>query len=107
MKTKELLLLAGGVAIGYLLFKKDLFKKGNKGLGEITAGASQVVSGAGDVVSATIGTVGDTFQTGGLKPSKQADCEKKWEEFSATAKFTSNESKEKARVSFMNDCLLG
>ena len=36
MTAKDLLLVGSGLAIGYLIFKKDLFKKKANGLGELT-----------------------------------------------------------------------
>ena len=46
MATKDLLLIGGGVAIGYLIFKKDLFKKKGSGLTELNSGAGEIVSEA-------------------------------------------------------------
>jgi hypothetical protein len=105
MKTKDLLLVGAGVAIGFLLFKRDLFKNTKTiggGVSEITSGAGEIVGGAVDTVTGAIDMV-----TGGVKSSKNDLCQKKWEEFSSTAKFISAEAMEKEKAKFLNSCLLG
>lgn len=70
MKAKDLLLLASGVAIGYLVFKKDLFKKKQGGISDVKTGAEKIDSGAID------------FVTGGVRNpvnTKQIDLPKKLE----------------------------
>jgi X-X-X-Leu-X-X-Gly heptad repeat protein len=104
MTTKDILLLASGVAVGYLIFKKDLFKKKGSGLSEVTEGAGEVVSGAGSLVSGAVTTVTDAVQT--LVNPKQAECEKKWNEYSSTIRPTSPEAMEKLKADFMSSCLL-
>ena len=77
MKAKDLLLVASGLAIGYLVFKKDLFKKKQGGISDVKKGAEEIVSGAGSVVSGTIDVV-----TGGIRNpvnTKQTDLPKKLE----------------------------
>jgi hypothetical protein len=114
MKTKDVLLVGAGVALGYLIFKKDLFKKKTTAVGQIATGASDVVTGTGEVISGAVGAVSTGVNTlldgtGGIRPSKEAyaKCEQKWEEFASMAKFAGPEGTEKARVEFMNSCLLG
>ena len=104
MKAKDLLLVASGLALGYLIFKKDLFKKKQNGLSNVKAGAEEIVSGAGSVVVGAVDTV-----TGGVRSlvnPKQAECEKKWTEFASTARFASAEAMEKEKASFISNCLL-
>lgn len=86
MKAKDLLLLASGVAIGYLVFKKDLFKKAEKATKDVVSG---VTTGVTDVVN-----------------PKQAECEKKWTEFASTARFASEEAMLKVQSEFMKTCML-
>ena len=114
MKTKDLLLVGAGVAVGYLIFKKDLFKKKTTAVGQIATGASDVVTGTGEVISGAVDAVSSGVSTilegtGGIKPSKElsSKCEQKWEEFASMSRFSSPEGMEKARVEFMNSCLLG
>jgi X-X-X-Leu-X-X-Gly heptad repeat protein len=104
MTTKDILLLASGVAVGYLIFKKDLFKKKANGLGELSGGAEEIVSGAGSVVTGAVTTVTDAVQT--LVNPKQAECEKRWNEYSSTIRPTSPEAMEKLKADFMSSCLL-
>lgn len=103
MKAKDLLLVASGLALGYLIFKKDLFKKKQNGLSNVKAGAEEIVSGAGSVVVGTVDTV-----TGGVRSlinPKQAECQKKWDEVAMLSRFESDEAREKAKQEFMNNCL--
>lgn len=86
MKEKDLLLLASGVAIGYLVFKKDLFKRAEKATKDVVSG---VTTGVKDVVN-----------------PKQAECEKKWTEYASTARFASEEAMLKAQSEFMKTCML-
>lgn len=86
MKPKDLLLVGSGLAIGYLVFKKDLFKRAEKATKDVVSG---VTTGVTDVVN-----------------PKQAECEKKWLEYASTARFTSNEAMLKAQTEFMSSCLL-
>jgi hypothetical protein len=90
MGAKELLLVASGVAIGYLLFKKDLFKRVEKATLDITEGA---VTGVSDLVSPQI------------SDPKTQDCEKKFAEFAQTIKPSSPEAFENIKKEFMINCL--
>ena len=107
MKTKDLLLIASGVAIGYLVFKKDLFKSKGNGISDIKSGAEEIVSGTGDIITGGIKGVKDVKDNViALINPKQAECEKKWTEYAMTARFASQEAMEKAKAEFMNNCLL-
>lgn len=89
MKTKDLLLLASGLALGYLIFKKDLFKKKSV------------------VETATALPEGELLPTGGERKTKEDICEAKWTEFSSTARFASEKDMAEQKAKFMNSCLLG
>ena len=86
MKTKDLLLVAGGVALGYLIFTKDLFKRAEKGAKVIASGVKEGVT---EIVN-----------------PKQAECEKKWVEYSKTIRPASTEALEKMKKDFMSSCLI-
>ena len=104
MKAKDFLLVGSGLAIGYLIFKKDLFKKKSNGIGEVTTGAEEIVSGAGSVVSGAVGTVTGAVEN--LVNPKQAECQKKWDEYAQTIRPASQEALNKMQSEFMSSCLL-
>ena len=107
MKAKDLLLVGSGLAIGYLIFKKDLFKKKTSvgtGVSEVVSGAGGVVGGAIDTVS---GVVKDVLPTGGTRTSVQDVCEKKWIEYAQTIRPASQEASDKIKDKFMTSCLSG
>ena len=87
MATKDLLLVGSGLALGYLIFKKDLFKRAEKATKDVVAG---VTTGVTDVVN-----------------PKQAECEKKWIEYASTIRPASQEALDKMRANFMTSCLSG
>ena len=86
MKGKDLLLVASGIAIGYLVFKKDLFKRAEKSTKDIVSGVTEGVT--------------EVFNP------KQAECEKKWNEYSSTIRPSSQEAMDKMKAEFMSSCLL-
>jgi hypothetical protein len=86
MGTKELLLVASGIALGYLIFKKDLFKRVEKATKDVVSGATQ---GATELVN-----------------PKQAECEKAWQEKASLIRFSSQEQMLQAQKEFMTSCLL-
>ena len=104
MKAKDLLLVGSGLAIGYLIFKKDLFKMKSNAIGEVTTGAEEIVSGAGSVVVGAVDTVTSGVKT--LVNPKQAECEKKWNEYAQTIRPASQEALNKMQSEFMSSCLL-
>lgn len=104
MKAKDLLLIGSGVAIGYLIFKKDLFKKKGSGLSQLTGGAGEIVSGAEQVVGGAVSTVSDTVNE--LVNPKQAECEKKWTEYASTIRPSSQQALDEMKKNFMSSCLL-
>lgn len=86
MKTKDLLLLGGGIALGYLIFTKDLFKR-------VKEGTKDVLSGVEEGVTETVNP-------------KRAECEKAWNEQVKTIRPTSQEALEKMKKDFMSTCLI-
>jgi len=105
MKAKDLLLIGSGLAIGYLVFKKDLFKKKSNAVSDVKTGAEEIVSGAGNMISGAVGTVTGAVEN--LVNPKQAECEKKWNEYSQTIRPSSQEAGERMRAEFMTSCLSG
>jgi hypothetical protein len=85
MKTKDLLLLGGGVALGYLIFTKDLFKR-------VKEGAKDVLSGVEEGVTEVVNP-------------KQAQCEKEWEKQAQLIR-APKEQLEKMKQEFMSSCLI-
>jgi hypothetical protein len=85
MGTKEILLLASGVAIGYLVFKKDLFKKVEEKTIDIVDGATKDVKE--------------------LVNPKKTECEEKFIEFAQTIRPSSQEAFDKIKENFMTSCL--
>jgi X-X-X-Leu-X-X-Gly heptad repeat protein len=105
MKAKDILLIGSGVAIGYLIFKKDLFKKKGSGLSQLTGGAGEIVSGAEQVVGGAVSTVSDTVNE--LVNPRQAECEKKWvDTIGSLTRFASQEAMESSKANFVKECML-
>jgi X-X-X-Leu-X-X-Gly heptad repeat protein len=104
MQAKDILLIGSGVAIGYLIFKKDLFKKKDSGLGQLTGGAGEIISGAEQVVGGAVSTV--TGAVTELVNPKQAECEKKWTEYASTIRPSSQLALDEMKKNFMSSCLL-
>jgi hypothetical protein len=111
MKAKDFLLVGSGLAIGYLIFKKDLFKKKTNAIAEVKTGTEQILNGAGSVVGGAIDTVSgavkDVLPTGGTRTSVQDVCEKKWTEYAQTIRPASQEALDKMKDKFMTSCLSG
>lgn len=105
MKTKDVLLVASGVAIGYLIFKKDLFKK-ETSVQKVADGASEIATGAKELIVEGVDTLKTTTDSllGGLKPIKESECEKKWSEMSKTIRVSSKEELQKMKMEFMAQC---
>ena len=83
----------------------SLFKKKENGLSEVKTGAEEIVSGAGSVVVGAVDTV-----TGGVRNlvnPKQAECQKKWDEYAQTIRPSSEEALNKMQTEFMTSCLSG
>jgi hypothetical protein len=83
MTTKDVLLVLGGVAIGYYAFKMNFMKK-----------TAMVVE---EVVSEVKDAVVDT--------AKLTKCEAEFEEKASSMRFASKEAREEAKAVFMKECL--
>ena len=80
MKTKDILLLVGGIAIGYIASKRSWDKKTVAGV-------------VNDVKEVAVDTV------------KQADCQARLLAETSTMRFASTEAGQKYRDDFMNSCM--
>jgi len=83
MTTKDVLLVLGGVAIGYYAYKMNWMKK-----------TKMVVE---EVVSEVKDVVVDT--------AKVSKCEIEFEEKASTMRFASKEARDEAKAVFMKECL--
>ena len=92
MKTKDFLLVAVGLGLGYFLFKKNPFKK-KTDLEQITSDVKEIVEDTKDTVMSTIDSV------------KKAECEKQWSNYAQTIRLASPEAYEKAKSEFIANCL--
>jgi hypothetical protein len=86
MKTKDFLLLASGLALGYLVFGAKIFKSPLR----------RTVDG--QVVEEEPQSLAEVVAT---KPSK---CEKEWLEIASKTRFVSEEAREAAKLEFMSKC---
>lgn len=94
MKTKDVLLVVGGVALGYFLATKKLGKKTATALGD-------VVSGVKDTATGLVSDVKDVA----VDTAKTVECEKKLIEATSTMRFASPEAQDSFKKSFLADCM--
>jgi len=93
MKTKDVLLVVGGVAIGYFASKMNLGKNTASGVGQIASGVVGTATGVvTDVKDVAVDTV------------KMAECEAKLIEQTKTMRLT-QEGMEAFRTKFMAECM--
>jgi hypothetical protein len=84
MKTKDVLLVLGGVAIGYYAFKMNWMRK-----------TKMVVE---EVVSEVKDVVVDT--------AKVTKCEAEWNDtIGSTTRFASTEAREESKSAYVKDCM--
>jgi len=83
MTTKDVLLVLGGVALGYYAFKMNFMKKTKMVVGEIVS----------EVKDAVVDT------------AKVTKCEAEFDEKASTMRFASKEAREEAKAVFMKECL--
>jgi len=93
MKTKDVLLVVGGVALGYWLSTKNLGRKTATAVGDVATGVKDTATGVvADVKEVAVDSV------------KKAECEAKLIEQTKTMRLT-QEGMEAFRTKFMADCL--
>jgi hypothetical protein len=95
MTTKDVLLVVGGVALGYWLSTKKF--------GTNTASAvSEVATGVVDTATGVVTDVKDVV----VDTAKKLECEKKWsDEVGSLSRFASPEAMEKSKSDYVSTCL--
>lgn len=94
MKTKDVLLVVGGVALGYLASRKNWGKKTATAVGD----AGQKALGVGHAIVSDVKDVAkDT--------AKMTDCEKKLNEATSTMRFASAEAGANYGKEFLASCM--
>jgi hypothetical protein len=94
MKTKEVLLLVGGVALGYWASTKNWGKNTASAVGDVATG---VVTDVKDVAVA-IGNDDEAL-------IKKIKCEKNWEKEIGSVSRLSAEALEKSKTDYVKTCL--
>ena len=87
MQTKEILLVVGGVALGYLASRMNWGSRTATAVGDVATGVVL------DVKAVAVDTV------------KMAECEKKLVETTSTMKFASAEAGAMFRKNFLAECM--
>ena len=94
MKTKDVLLVVGGVALGYLASRMNWGSRTATAVGDVGKGALGVGTAiVSDVKDVAVDTV------------KMADCEKKLVEQTMTMKLASPEAMANFRKEFLANCM--
>jgi hypothetical protein len=95
MTTKDVLLVVGGIALGYWASTKNWGKNTASAVSEVATG---VVDTATGVVTDVKDVVVDT--------TKKLECEKKWsDEIGSVSRFASAEALEKSKSDYVKTCL--
>jgi hypothetical protein len=94
MKTKDVLLIAGGVALGFLATRMSLGRKTANAVGNAVTGATGVATGlVTDVKDIAVDAV------------KLAECEKKWStEIGSVSRFASAQAMEQSKADYIKKC---
>jgi hypothetical protein len=94
MTTKDVLLVVGGVALGYWLSTKKFGTNTATAVGEVVTGVKDTATGViSDVKEVAVDTV------------KMAQCEAKLIEKTSTMRFASAEAGELFKKTFMAECM--
>ena len=95
MTTKDVLLVVGGVALGYYASKMNWGKNTASAVGEVATG----------VVDTATGVVSDIKEVA-VDTKKTIECEKKWQdEIGSVSRFASAEALEKSKSDYVKTCL--
>ena len=94
MTTKDVLLVVGGVVLGYYASKMNWGMKTSTGLGEVVTGVKDTATGL----------VSDVAEVG-KDAIKMAECEKNLIEKTSMMRFASAEAKDSFTKTFMSDCM--
>lgn len=84
MKTKDVLLVLGGVAVGYFAYKMNWFKKAKMKVEEVATDVKEVA----------------------VDTEKVSKCEKEWvDKIGSISRFASNEAMEQSKSAYVKDCM--
>jgi hypothetical protein len=94
MQTKDVLLVLGGVALGYFAVKMNLGRNTASPVGDVATGVTGVATGlVSDVKNIAVDT------------KKAVECEQKWNEIASLSRFASAEAGEKAKSDYLTTCM--
>jgi hypothetical protein len=94
MKTKDVLLVVGGVALGYFLVRMNFGSRTATAIGDVATGVKDTATGlVSDVKDVATDSV------------KMADCEKRLNETTSTMRFASAEAGAMFRKNFLANCM--
>jgi hypothetical protein len=95
MTTKDVLLVVGGVALGYWLSTKKFGKNTASAVGDVVTGVKDTATGiVTDVKDVAVDT------------KKTIECEKKWsDEVGSISRFASAEAMEKSKSDYVKMCV--
>ena len=94
MTTKDVLLVVGGVALGYLASRMNWGRNNATAVGNVATGVKDTATGVvTDVKDVAVDTV------------KLADCNVKLVQATSTMRFASAEAGESFKQSFLADCM--
>lgn len=95
MTTKDVLLVVGGVALGYFLSTKKFGQRTATALGDVATGVKDTATGiVSDVKEVAVDT------------KKTMECEKKWsDEVGSLSRFASPEAMEKSKSDYVKTCV--
>ena len=94
MKTKDVLLVVGGVALGYLASRMNWGSKTATAVGDVATGVKDTATGlVSDVKDVAVDSV------------KLADCNVKLAEATSTMRFASAEAGDLFKKQFLADCV--
>ena len=95
MTTKDVLLVVGGVALGYWLSTKKWGKNTATAVGDVFTGVKDTATGiVTDVKDVAVDT------------TKAVECEKQWvEKIGSVSRFASNEAMEQSKSAYVKTCM--
>lgn len=95
MKTKDVLLVLGGVALGYLAFKMNWGKRTATAIGNVATGVKDTATGV----------VADVKEVA-VDSAKAVECANKWQsEVGNVSKFASQEAMQSSKDSYVKLCM--
>jgi hypothetical protein len=102
MTTKDVLLVVGGVALGYWASTKNWGKNTASAVSEVATGVVDTASGVVDTATGVVTDVKDVV----VDTKKTIVCEKKWQdEIGSLSRFASAEAMEKSKSDYVKTCV--